>query len=251
MRLLQAVRREGRATLSVGGSEDTLKVAPLLSSQRGVVQVFVLPLQGMLADALGRRIAAPRALTRALAALPARWFGTARHQPPWRERAVPIGIVGDELRALYASADGDGMVPATEPEHIAWLTAGYPYAGHFIPLYFVRGSALVGWSLSRVYTSDPGIEGSIVDLFAPHATRRLYSWMVSEIVARMQPFRPRSIEARASCPVFAAALRDNRFSARRALPVHVWPQGAFPPGPMHLTRNVGDAPAWPYRSRHW
>jgi hypothetical protein len=251
VRLLQVVRREGRATLSVGGSSDTLRVAPLLGSQRGVVHVFILPLRGMVEDALERRFAIPRRVAGALAAAPGPWFGAASHSPPRGERAVPVGAVGDELRALYRSSNEDGLVPVGEPAYLAWLTHGYPFAGHFIPLYFVRGTALVGWSLSRVYASDRGIEATLVDLFAPHATRRLYAWMVSESVARMMPFRPRSIEARASCPVLAAALRDNRFSPRRALPVYVWPHDAFPSGPIHLTRTVGDAATWPYRSRHW
>jgi hypothetical protein len=245
------MRREGRATLSVGGSGDTLKVAPLLSSQRGVVDVFVLPLRGTVENALARRFALPRRVAGALAAVPELWFGAASHSPPRGERAVPVGAFGDELGALYRSANEYALVPISEPGYLAWLTHGYAFAGHFIPLYFVRGSALVGWSLSRVYATERGIEANLVELFAPQATRRLYAWMVSESVARMMAFRPRALEARASCPVFAAALRDNRFTGRRRLAVHVWPRDAFPSGEMHLTSMVGDGATRPCVNGQW
>ena len=54
-------------------------------------------------------------------------------------------------------------------------------------------------------------EATLVDVFAPRPTVALYTWMVSELLLRMNAHRPSAIRAQASCPILQEALRRLRF----------------------------------------
>jgi hypothetical protein len=246
IRLLRQLRQAGRPTISVGGSADTLALAPRISAEIGVVRAFALPLAGALRDALRRRFGLPTGLAAALSRSVEPWFGGGRRPAaPRGARVQPMGAFGEELEGLYAGAL-QALVPVPEPAHLAWLTRGHAGGDRFVPLLFEVDGGVAGWSLSRVHDTDDGPSARIVELYAPRPTAELYAWMLSESVVRLLPLQPRLVEARASCPILVEALRRGRFREGRALPAYAWPAGALRGGWAHLGFDVGDDAERPY-----
>jgi len=84
-------------------------------------------------------------------------------------------------------------------------------------------------------------------IFRSVSDEAAYTWMVSEALTAVLPYRPESIVAQTSCPRVRAALRRNRFLARGSFPVLFWSRGtARPAEPLLLINNASDAPLLPY-----
>lgn len=237
--------------VAVDGTQDTVSLLPRLGFRVFATATdYILPLAG---SALARRIGAPPALARAAFELgPRWWFRPRARRRPRAGRVVPVAGAGPELEALYAGATGYGTLPLWEGEHFAWLTSGFPGAGHFVPLYFVEVGKLRGWGVVRAYESTGERQATLVELFAPQPDVALYTWMVSEASACAAAFRPVWIRAQTTCPVLGAALRANRFLATGTAPVMLWSQGEMaPPPPVHIGLDAADAPLLPYAESWW
>jgi hypothetical protein len=206
------------------------------------------------AEGLERRLRLPAAVARPLAGAALRLPGL---RP--RPRAVPRGgrvlataSVGAEILALYRGALGYGTVPLWTEAMLAWLLAGFPGAGHFLPLCFAVGDRIVGWSLVRIYPSATGCDAEIVELFAPAPDPDLYTWMISETALRAAGFAPGIIAGSTTCPAVEAGFRRNRFWQTSSDPVNFWLAGrAAPPGPFLIGSNTNDAAIVPMVERWW
>jgi hypothetical protein len=241
--------------LLVGGSPDTQGLLPRLGfAVVGSASRFVLPVgAGRLAPAIARRIPAlPAALTRLAArsvlARPGR-RPRPRRVPP-RGRAVAVASVGAEIHALYAGASHYSALPLWPDALLRWLLAGHPSLGHFLPLYFAVGEALVGWSLTRIYPTADGCDAELLECFAPRPSADLYTWMLSETATRVAGLEAGLIGASTSCPLLCEALARNGFVHTRENPVQVhWPGRKLPAGPLSIGSNSGDAALVPFAER--
>jgi len=256
VRVMQALMKEPHPLMLVGGSADTQGLLPRLSWQRVATSSrWILALgTERTGAALERRLRLPPALARAAASAALRRPG----QRP-RPRAVPRGgrvlataSIGPELLALYRGALGYGTLPMWTEPMLRWLLAGFPGAGHFVPLCFAIDERPVGWSLLRVYPTATGCDAEILELFAPEADADLYTWMVSETTLRAAGFRPGLVGARTTCPAVETAFRRNRFWQTSSDPVNFWLDGQpAPPGPYLVGSNTNDAAIVPMVERWW
>jgi hypothetical protein len=257
VRVQQRLMKES-ACLLVGGSADTQALLPRLKFQV-VAQAgrFVLPLAGeRLAAALERRMPALRGPLARLAARAALARPGQRPRPrrvPAGGRAIAVAAVGDEVQALYRGPLDYAAVPLWPAALLRWMLGGHASLGHFLPLYFAKDDALLGWALARIYVSDPlhgGCDAELVECFAPRPDVDTYTWMVSEIATRVAGFRPGLLGACTSCPLLAEALRRNAFVHNTDNPVQLWwPGRELPPGPLAIGANSGDSALVPFAER--
>jgi hypothetical protein len=248
--LLREMMSRPEPMLVVGGSADTMTMLPRMGwRDLPEAGVYVLPLAGSaISDRVQQAWRIPKPVTEAAFDLFARfWF---RSRPRHRSSnflVQPVDTVDDEILSLYRGDTGYGCLPIPDLDRLRWLTSGPRDTSRFVASYFRVGGTLRGWSLAKVYDTADSCEASLVECYAPRPDVETYRWMVSETVGRVEPFQPRKVLARATCPVLQAALRDNRFLSRDAVPVRMWSGGQpLPPAPIHLTYNVGDADMLPY-----
>jgi hypothetical protein len=254
VRLMQQYMRGGDPVLLVGGSEDALQLLVRLKWRRlGTARRFVRRLSAArVAESAARRLRLPPAAARWLEPPLRPWLRPERRFAPRDGRCLATASVGEEALALYRAPTRYGMFPLWTAESLRWLTAGFPGAGHYIPLYFARGDALVGWSVVRVYESPDGRRAEIVELFAPSADADLYAWMVSEAVCAAAGLAPELVATSSTCPAVAAALARNGFVEIEPLAIHLWwPGRELPAEPHLLGSNTRDTPFNPYPPRWW
>jgi hypothetical protein len=243
------------ACLLVGGSADTQALLPRLKFQIvGQAGRFVLPLGSeRLAGAIARRLPALPAPVASLAARAALARPGRRPRPrkvPADGRVVAVARVGDEIAALYQGRVDYAAVPLWPQALLDWMLAGHPSLGHFVPLYFAKRDALVGWALVRIYATAQGCDAELVECFAPRPDADLYTWMVSEVATRAAAFRPGLLGGSTPCPLLGEALARNGFVQNSSNPVQLWwPGRSLPPGPLAVGANSGDSSLVPFAER--
>lgn len=252
IRLMRAMMRQPEPVISVGGTADVLATLPMMKWEPiGVARRYELPVSGdVLADRLQQRVGLPSALSRMVfGGVVAGHYTPRRRMIPATGQVVRVETPGDEIGQLYRDETGYGFVQEPEPDVLRWMTGG-SWSGTFRFLTFLIGGRLRGWAMTRTHAAEGGLEGSIIEIFAPRPDVALYTWMVSETAISLMADRPRWLHARASCPLLKSALLANRFRAKSYdIPIHVWPKGAWDrAAALHITLNHSDAPLLPYTS---
>jgi hypothetical protein len=244
VRALQAAMKDDDPCILIGGTEETQSLLPRLKWQVvGRTVAYALPLG---AGALVDRVPLPGILARPAAALAvAAWFRP-RPRPVAGDDVVPTGAIGPEIDRLYQGELAWGSVPLWPAEQLRWLSAGHPSTGHFVPLYFVRGDRVIGWSLVRIRPSASGQDADLVELYAADRDEELLAWMIAETARRVVSFGVGMLRASSACPVVQAALRRNRFRRGEESPIQVWSNEALEmPEPMLVGANTNDNPYLP------
>ncbi|MCC6348179.1 MAG: hypothetical protein IT347_01135 [Candidatus Eisenbacteria bacterium] len=250
IRLMRAMMRSPERIFSIGGTADVHSTLPLMRwTPLSTALAFELPLSAsLLGDRLHRSRGVPRAAARALfVPLVGPMFAPRPIAPPGRGEVVESDSLPPEVASLYEGDTGYDLVQQPDPEVLGWLTASR-WSGRWRFLRFHLDGRLRGWAMTRLYAGKTGLQGSLVEVFAPRPEAGLYAWMVAEACRLLAAARPSRILARATCPVLRAALARNRF--RRSgvdAPVYSWPafSGDVPSSP-HVTYLHSDAPIQPY-----
>ena len=164
-------------------------------------------------------------------------------------RVARSAAFDEEVSSLYQEETGYGFLQVPDPDVLRWVTSS-AWSGRHEFLTFTVDDRLRGWAMTRTHLRDGGLEGAIVELFAPRPDVALYTWMVSEAAVSLMAARPRRLRARASCPVLQAALVANHFRPLAPeVPIYAWPKGAVSGDrPLHVTLNHSDGPICPYES---
>jgi len=253
VRLMQRMMKDPDPVIVTGGTQDTRELLPRMGFRSlDEVQRFSLPLRAArAAEALARR-GIPRALGRAGFAVARPWMAARRRAAPRGGSAIPVASVGEEALAIDPRPQGRGSMPLWTPEYLRWLGSGFPGMGHYLPLYFAVGEALVGWALLRLYVGAEGCEAALLDVRARAATEDLYTWMVSEAAVRAAGLGAGFLSAGSSCPLVVTALRRNRFLAAGTQPIHFFGgERKGLPEPIVFGANWGDQPLVPYPTSWW
>jgi hypothetical protein len=252
IRLMRAMMRQPERVVSIGGTADVQATLPLMGWQPiGSARRYELPLSG---DLLGSRLRQRTRLPAVVTRLAAGALSAVHFRP--RRRAVPAGghvavalEPGEEIRDLYQGETGFGFVMEPEFDVLRWVARGR-WSGHYEFLTFTLGGKPRGWAMTRTHRTDQGIQGTLVEVFAPRPDLALYTWMVSEAATRLMKAAPYRLRVRASCPILQAALVANRFrKVVPDIPIHSWPKlEGEGPAPLHVTYNHTDGPLLPYEA---
>src|SRR5262245_1157689 len=248
IRLMRAMMREPGWIVSVGGTDEVISALTLMGwTSIGSTQ----PYEWVPDQALGNGDRASPGAPRPGGLMRARRSVVRRdgHPGPAGGVVSRVATLGEETTDLYAAHTGYGMVQQPDPEVLAWITSS-AWNGRYDVHTFRVGARLRGWALTRVYDWGYGLDGDLVDVFAPSGDVTGYRWMVAESLASLAGAHPRRIRARASCPALRAALMANGFvTLGPATPILVRP-GARPSGggPVHITMNHADGPLLPYET---
>ena len=250
IRLMRAMMKRPERIMAVGGTADVHATLPLMGWQPlGIVQAFELVARSdLIVERLQRTRRLPGAIARPLLAPLSKVMLTPRrkHAPPGGE-VREVGQPGEEVLELYRNPTGQDLVQEPDLAMVRWLTSGR-WSGAWRFFQFRIDGSLRGWSMTRLHVGGHGLQGVIVELFAPGADAELYHWMVSQTAASLLPDRPRRIIARAACPILQRALGASGFRhAGVDVPVRTWPSfGADIPHAFHFTFLHSDAPMLPY-----
>lgn len=249
IRLMRAMMRQPERVFSVGGTADVHSTLPLMGWQQlGTANAFELTLSpGVLADRLSRTRRVPRPLAHAAFLPMAPFLAPGRQRPPAQGSVRVADTLPAEVGALYDGDSGYGLVQQPDPEVVRWLTASR-WSGSWRFLHFHVAGRLRGWAMTRTYLGKTGIQGSIVEVFAPRPDPALYAWMVSEAVHALLRDRPTRILSRAICPTYREALTLNKFRHSGVdSPLYTWPKfREDAPANPHFTFLHSDAPILPY-----
>lgn len=250
IRLMRAMMRSPERVFSIGGTADVHAALPLMRWQAiGNAHSFELPLSaGVLAERVAHATNLPRALARiALAPIAGPVFGPRPLPAPGRAEVGVSDALPEGVEDLYEGDTGYGLVQQPDRQVMDWLTASR-WSGLWRHLAFRLDGRLRGWAMTRLYHGRTGLQGALVEVYAPRADAALYAWMVSEACLSFAPERPTRVLARATCPALQEGLRRNRFRhAGVDAPLHAWP--AFPgrpPANSHFTYLHSDAPIQPF-----
>lgn len=244
VRVMQALMKEPVPLLLVGGSRDTQGLLPRLKWRIVAnAERWVLPLGAARLAPRIQRLGVPAPLARlaARAALARPGHAPRRRAVPRDGRVTAFAGPADEVLALYERPSAYGTVPLWTRELLAWLLAGPPALGHFVPLAFARAGMLVGWALLRILPTPEGCDAELIECFAPQPDASLYTWMVSEAATVAAAFAPGMLGAQTTCPALAEALRRNRFARTHVNPVQLWWPGREElPAPLAVGSNTND-----------
>jgi hypothetical protein len=176
-------------------------------------------------------------------------FEPRRAKRPAGGEVRPAARAGDELAALYERSPARALVQQPDPRVLDWMCRSR-WSGTWGVLHFLIDGRLRGWAMTRVHVGNHGLQGTIVELFAPAADPALYRWMVAEAARSLLAARPRRIVARTSDPVLQHALTATGFRhAGVDAPARTWPRfGPERPVDFHFTFMHSDAPMTPYRT---
>ena len=255
VRVMQRLMQEGPCLL-VGGSEDTRGLLPRLRwDVVAEAPRFLLPLgAARVAAEIQRRVPVPNRLARAAARAALTITGRVprpRHVPRGG-RAIAVASCDDEVHALYRGAIAYNALPLWPPALLRWLQHGFPALGHFVPLLFLVGEELCGFTLVRIHPTPAGCDAEVVECFAPRPDAELYTWMVSETATRVAGFGAGLLGACTACPLLAEALRQNGFMPAGVNPVQVWwPGHERLAGLLLIGGNSGDSSLVPFAQRWW
>ena len=157
VRVLQRMMQDPEPVIVTGGSADTRDLLPRMRFQIPATR------DALRAGARRRdrgRCARPPHPPAACARAPR--LHAARPLLAPRVRGAPPGArvetpasLPEEALALDPRPGGRGSAPLWTPAYLAWLAAGSPASGRYVPLVFRIGEALAGWALLRVHEA-PG-----------------------------------------------------------------------------------------------
>jgi hypothetical protein len=248
--VMRALTESGERIISLGGTREAQDLLPLLGWRTPVVaRSYDLPLSGrLLATVAARRIGIPAALSRIpLAGLVHLWFRPRPRGGMENGSVTVLPSLEDGVPELYREETGYGVVQLPHMEFLRWMTAGYPGSGRYSFLHFLEGERLRGWALTRLVRTRRGLEGALVDLYAPRPDPATYEWMVRSAAAALAAHRPDRVTALATCPILQLALQRNHFLERGSVPVRWWWPGPEQDlAPLHITLNCGDDGIVPY-----
>jgi hypothetical protein len=252
VRVLQRMMQDPEPVIVTGGSDDTRELLPRMRfAIPATVSRFALLLGAeRAADALARRTPVPRALGRLA-------FALARPLLAPRVLAAPAGgrvetpqAFDAETLALDPRPGGRGTAPVWTPAYVAWLAAGSPGMGRYLPLRFRIGAELAGWALLRIFEGPAGREAVLLDVRAREPSEAIYTWMISAAAVRAAGERPGLLTAATSAPHVEAALRANRFRRLGDAPIQYWARdGAALEAPIVFGAHWGDETLVPYPAR--
>lgn len=249
VRVLQRMMQDPEPVTVTGGTADTRDLLPRMRFQIPArVSRFGLLLGGeRAADALARRVRLPLPLGRLAWALARPLFvPRVRGRPPNASVETPA-VLDAEVLAIDPRPGGRGTAPVWTPAYLAWLAAGSPAFGRYLPLRFRIGEAVVGWALLRSYGGPVGIDAALLDVRAREPSAALYTWMVSEVAVRAAALGAGFLAAGTTCPEVEAALRANRFRPGDEVPIHYWSRdGAALEAPVVFGAHWGDETLLPY-----
>lgn len=253
VRIIQRFMAEAEPLILVGGSDEARDFLARLKWQPiAVAKRYGLRLRAGLAGGLTRRLRLPRTPARALAAAVLLRDRPRSRSAPRGGRVLAVASAGPEVDALYRGPVAYGTLALWTEERLRWLTSGFAGAGHFVPLYFALGEALVGFALLRIFGTETGQAAELVDVLCPDADPALYTWMISEIARLAAGFDAENLATTTTCPVLQGALLRNRFKLLGEVPIQAWiPARAGLPGPVLLGSNTRDTPLNPYAPRWW
>jgi hypothetical protein len=252
VRVMQRMMQDPEPVIVTGGTADTRDLLPRMGFRvPAEVSRWALPVGSRgAAEALARRTRLPRAAARVAFALARPWFAPRPRRAPDSGRAEATATLGEEALAIDPRPDGKGSAPHWTAAYMRWLGAGFAGMGHYLPLYFSREGALLGWALLRIYEGENGRQAALLDVRAREPSEDLYTWMVSEAALRAAGFGPGLITAGTSCPHVEAALRANRFRRIASAPIQVWSKdGAGLEEPLVFGAHWGDETLLPYPTR--
>jgi hypothetical protein len=253
IRLMRAMMKQGESVLATGGTPEVLAMLPLMGWETiGAATRYQLPVSGdALASALQRRAPVPTPLARLAAhgVAEAGFFAPRRRMIPPDGRVERTGTFPEQVLELYRGDTGYGVVQVPDPDVLRWVTAS-AWSGKYEFLTFTVAGQLRGWAMTRLHQREQGLEGDIVELFAPRPDVAIYTWMLSEAAVSLLALKPRRLRARASCPILQAALEANRFRPVAAeSPIHAFPRGVVGlDRALHVTLNHSDGPICPYET---
>ena len=249
VRVLQRMMKDPEPVIVTGGSADTRDLLPRMRFQiPGSVTRFGMMLGAeRAADLIAGRTRMPRALGRLAFTLSRPLLAPRVRSAPQGGRVEAVTKLGEEALAIDPRPGGRGTAPIWTSEYLAWLAAGSPAMGRYVPLEFRVGLALVGWALLRIFDVADGRDAALLDVRAREPSDALYTWMVSEIAVRVAGDGCGLLTAGTSCPHVEAALRANRFHAFTPAPIHYWSRdGAALEAPVVFGAHWGDEPLLPY-----
>jgi len=254
VRVLQRLMQDPEPVIVTGGTADTRELLPRMRFQiPATVTRFGLLLGAeRAADVLARRAKLPRPLGRLAFALSRPLLAPrVRAAPPGARVETPAAL-GDEALALDPRPGGRGTAPGWTAAYLAWLAAGSPALGRYLPLVFRVGDALAGWALLRIHPGPDGLEATLLDVRAREPSAALYTWMVSEVAVRAAGFGPGLLSAGTTCPQLDAALRANGFRIVGDAPIHYWSKDGAPlDAPVVFGAHWGDETVLPYPRGGW
>jgi hypothetical protein len=249
VRVMQRMMQDPEPVIVTGGSADTRDLLPRMRfSVPATVKRYALLLDAeRTADALARRTRLPRALGRAVHALGRPFLAPRVRGAPPGARVETPETLDEATLALDPRPGGRGSAPVWTPPYLAWLRAGAPAFGRYLPLCFRIGEALAGWALLRVYDGARGREAALLDVRAKEPSAALYAWLVSEAAVFAARLGPGLLSAGTSCPLVEAGLRANRFRPIGDGPIHYWAKDGAPlEAPVVFGQHWGDETLVPY-----
>ena len=250
IRLMRAMMRQPERILAVGGTGDVHAALPLMGWQDlDVANAYELLLgPEPIAERLERTRKVPRALTLAvLSPVPRAFFGPRRVAGPAGGTVSVDAKPAADLTGLFEGELGCDFVQQPDPALLDWLTRSR-WSGSWRFVHFRVGGTLRGWAMTRTHVANHGLQGTILELFAPRADAELYRWMVSETALSLVPEKPLRIVTRSSDPALQLALVASGFRhAGVDAPGRSWPRfGPEKPGTMHFSILHSDQPMLPY-----
>lgn len=254
VRLMRAMMREPGWIVSVSGTDDVIKALELMGwTHVGASRLFERPLRPAETNgdpvAEARRAGARVPPARGLAAVLGAFNGRKPVAAPPGAAAARVPALSPDVLNLSEEPSGYAIAQQPDPAVLRWIASG-PWAGRFELLEFRSDGRPRGWAMIRIFDWGFGLDGDVVEVFAPRPDAGLYAWMVSEAVAALSRMPLRRIRARASCPVLQAALAANGFltlGPPTPILVRPGPEGV-PAGSVHVTMNHADGPLLPYES---
>jgi hypothetical protein len=251
VRVLQRLMQDEEPVVVTGGTADTRGLLPRMRFQvpTTVVRFGLVLGAERAADLLARRARLPRALGRLAFTLSRPLLAPRVRGAPKNARVETPATLGAEALAIDPRPGGRGTAPIWTSEYLAWLAAGSPSMGRYLPLCFRVSEVLIGWALLRIYDGPDGRDSALLDVRAREPSAALYTWMVSEVAVRAAGFGPGLLTASTSCPHVEAALRANHFLVTDPAPIHCFSRdGAALEAPIVFGAHWGDETILPYPS---
>ena len=247
---MQRMMQDPEPVIVTGGTADTRDLLPRMRFQipahgeplRHCCSARSAPPTRSRADAAAAR-GRPRSPSRSPPAVRA-----ARARRAARLRASRrTAKLGEEALAIDPRPGGRGSGADLDGRVLAWLAAGSPGFGHYLPLEFRSGEALVGWALLRSYDGPSGREAALLDVRAREPSERSTPGWSPRSRVRAAGLGAGLLLGRHAVAHVEAALRAQPLPHARAGPIHYWSQRRRAlEAPVVFGSHWGDEPLVPY-----
>ena len=242
--LLREALATDRILMTIQGSADTRRALPQLGwANPAMLSLYKLNL---------RPTAAAAGLLQSCAAYAAQrlWFHPIRYRPPQNWQLSACDVLDGSGRAQLAAAlqhiNDDSTTPYNcfprSAAFLRWWLGEHPTRRYHFLIASDAGSP-GGYAVWRTAQYPDGrIEARIVDLAAPWNRPDVWTWLASETTNRAAQSEASQISCLAGpATPLAAALRQNRFLVRQALPLWISPtEKPVPTNPWHATLADSD-----------